>query len=299
KSTWWHWRWYHWLTLLLIGGTSALLFLPAVRRARESERREQCGRNLNVLANAALEYEIPETATTPQQFWSTKRLVFWAVSLLIILALIGMLLPATRRAREPARLAQCQNNLYQIQMAIENYREQYGQPPPLFTVDEQGRPLHSWRTLLLPFLEHQELFDKVDLTKPWDDPVHNELTRTRVSVFACPSLNLEPGYTNYLANPAGWSNPTANRSSSVQPQSSNAPSTASNTIRVFEVDLSRAVLWMSPNDGDYSELQQKASDAKLPHTRGVHVLTSSGNVEMIDLRPSIYPPTTNPPKNDP
>ena len=37
---------------------------------------------------------------------------------------------------------------------------------------EDGRPLHSWRVLLLPFIEQDELFKQFRLDEPWDS-AHN------------------------------------------------------------------------------------------------------------------------------
>ena len=45
----------------------------------------------------------------------------------------------------------CVNNLKQIALALHNYEEVYKVLPPAYTVDAQGRPLHSWRTLILPY----------------------------------------------------------------------------------------------------------------------------------------------------
>ena len=43
-------------------------------------------------------------------------------------------------------------------MAVANYHHKYGCFPPAFMADANGRPMHSWRVLLLPFLEERESY---------------------------------------------------------------------------------------------------------------------------------------------
>ena len=49
--------------------------------------------------------------------------------------------------------------------------------PPAYVADASGRPMHSWRVLILPFMEgddhqFQSLYDRYDFAEPWDGP-HN------------------------------------------------------------------------------------------------------------------------------
>ena len=74
----------------------------------------------------------------------------------IIALVIALLLPLARNGAGPAaRRAQCTNNLKQIALALHNYEQAYKALPPAYTVDAEGRPLHSWRTLILPYLEEE------------------------------------------------------------------------------------------------------------------------------------------------
>jgi hypothetical protein len=66
---------------------------------------------------------------------------------------IGSMVPATFAAREAARKSHSMNNMKQIGLAILNYEEANGKLPPAYTVDKNGKPLLSWRVLILPYLE--------------------------------------------------------------------------------------------------------------------------------------------------
>src|SRR5438552_2302923 len=80
---------------------------------------------------------------------------FTLIELLVVLAIIALLLalllPATRSAGPAARRAQCVNNLKQIALALYEYEQVHKSLPPAYTVDPKGRPLHSWRSLILPY----------------------------------------------------------------------------------------------------------------------------------------------------
>ena len=68
------------------------------------------------------------------------------------------------RAREPARRANCSGHLSQLALALHNYVSVHGVLPPAHIDDENGRPMHSWRVLILPFIEEQALYvsDRTD-----------------------------------------------------------------------------------------------------------------------------------------
>ena len=79
------------------------------------------------------------------------------------------------------------SNLHQISIALQLYAAAHGGLPPAYTTDADGKPLHSWRTLILPYLEHQQLYESIDLAKPWDDPANAEACKAALSVYQCPS----------------------------------------------------------------------------------------------------------------
>ena len=71
--------------------------------------------------------------------------------------------------------------------------------PPAYTVDAKGRPLHSWRTLILPYLEQEPLYQTIDLSKPWNDPANAKALETSLPVFRCPEAVGPQNTTTYLA----------------------------------------------------------------------------------------------------
>jgi hypothetical protein len=55
---------------------------------------------------------------------------------------------------------------------MHGYEDQHGRLPPAVVYGADGKPLLSWRVLLLPYIEQQALYQQFRLDEPWDSP-HN------------------------------------------------------------------------------------------------------------------------------
>lgn len=186
-----------------------------------------------------------------------------AIPVLLVCAgiALGLLLPAVQAGRESARRMQCSNNLKQIALALLNYETQFHSLPPAYTTDESGRRLHSWRTLVLPYLEQRALYDSIDLSKPWDDPVNQTAAATVVPVYACPTAGPVSVATVYqvIVDPSSaFPGATPTKLASIRDG-------FSNTVAVTETSVTNAVPWMSPQDSD---MQEFISPGKTHHVGG-------------------------------
>ena len=90
-------------------------------------------------------------------------------------------------ARVPNRLAHCANNMKQIALAFHMYYDKHGHLPPAYSVDENGKPLHSWRVLILPFMEQKVLYAQIRLDEPWDSEYNRQFHTFYIHEFFCPS----------------------------------------------------------------------------------------------------------------
>ena len=203
------------------------------------------------------------------------------ISVIAILAvLVALGLPETRRAREPARRSQCKNNLKQIMLGLLNYEDQHHAFPPAYTVDENGKPLHSWRTLILPYMDQAALYKNLDLTKPWDDPVNVTASKTIVREYQCPSGQYPDGHTTYLTvvTPNSCLRPA-------QPRlSSEITDSHAETLVVIEVDVEHAVPWMAPTDADEAMLLALGGKTTGPtHAGGRHAGFVDGSVRTLEV----------------
>jgi hypothetical protein len=88
------------------------------------------------------------------------------------------------------------NNLQQIDLALHSYHDTYGRLPPAVVRGPDGRPLYSWRVLLLPFLEQENLYAEFRLDEPWDGP-HNRTLQMPWCYRPLSGGSDGPGLTHY------------------------------------------------------------------------------------------------------
>ena len=60
-------------------------------------------------------------------------------------------------------------------MAVANYHETFGSFPPAFVNGPDGTPWHSWRVLILPYLQQQKLYESYNFAEPWNGPNNRTL----------------------------------------------------------------------------------------------------------------------------
>jgi type II secretory pathway pseudopilin PulG len=144
------------------------------------------------------------------------------VELLVVIAIIGiliaLLLPAVQAAREAARRMQCSNNLKQLGIAAHNYHDTHKSFPPgcivpgKVNIPESTPRQISWSAFLLPFMEANAVYEKINFNAPaWhavpksqcvsddDDPTlatygtlfdaNKEASSLAPSSFHCPSAS--------------------------------------------------------------------------------------------------------------
>ena len=121
------------------------------------------------------------------------------VGLVLLLLAVVLLWPRQNIAREAPRRAACINNMKELGLALRAYRHEHGRFPPPYTVDENGNRLHSWRTLILPYIEQRALFAEIQLDEPWNSEHNRKFASTAVRAYHCPSHGNDlPSRTDYV-----------------------------------------------------------------------------------------------------
>jgi prepilin-type processing-associated H-X9-DG protein len=159
---------------------------------------------------------IPDSATTLLMFWMFFPLLVLIISYSVLDAAIWkkgertpfkiplvalicvyffLVLPAyfllvvLPAAHIAATRRQCSNHIKQIVLAFHHYKNEHGHFPPAYTVDEKDKPLHSWRVLILPYLEQNDLYEKIRLDESWDSEHNRQFHSAIPSSFQCPNYS--------------------------------------------------------------------------------------------------------------
>ena len=195
--------------------------------------------------------------------------------LMFLPVLLGLLLPAVQKVREAANRAQSANNLKQIGLAMHNYLSTHGTFPPAAVYSRDGKPLYSWRVLLLPYLQHNDLYKQFRLDEPWDGPNNKRLLSQMPTVYrdpaGVPGDNSSTAYQVIVGKDAAFEGTQGMRLTDFT-------NGTSNTILAAEAAV--AVPWTKPDDLSY------APDGPLPRfsdhlSGGFNALFADGSVRTI------------------
>lgn len=106
--------------------------------------------------------------------WYLRALVAFGSALVLLWGgKAAMTVSGAFAFRTAARKAVAQDNLRQLGWAMHNYENVRGNFPPAATSTKDGKPLLSWRVLILPYMDHDDLYRKFKLDEPWDS-AHNK-----------------------------------------------------------------------------------------------------------------------------
>ncbi len=226
----------------------------------------------------------PETAVSGEATKGCSCGFILAVVAIIGVA-IALLWPPLGTPRASRRMI-CSNNLKQIALALHNYHDEYESFPPAYVADETGKPMHSWRVLILPFIEQQHLYDQYNFDEPWDGPSNRQLIEQAPTIYTCPSFpddknksrNVEEPLTQYFT----VSGPHTAFPGTTAVAFRDILDGTSNALMVVECHT-RHIAWTAPIDISPDELVQSliVNDPLSSHPGGFQVALADGSVRFI------------------
>ena len=170
---------------------------------------------------------------------------------------LGLLLPAVQKTREAAARQQSVNNLKQVALAMHRYHDAFDTFPPAAVVGKKGKPLLSWRVMLLPYLEQNALYKQFKLDEPWDSEHNLPLSRVVIKTYTDPRSTAAQGLTHYkvfVGQDAGFPLLKGRKLTEIADGTSN-------TLMV--VAAGDAVPWSKPDDFEF-DMSKPAPDLSKP-----------------------------------
>ena len=162
-------------------------------------------------------------------------------------------------------------NLLRIAAALRTYHDEHGRFPPHAHLGESGKPLLSWRVLILPQLGEEELFKQFILDESWDGPHNAKLLSQMPAVFAPTGIEPEAPFVTYYKVFTGPDTPFAEEGVSLD-QIADGP-----TSTYLVVESGSPSPWTKPEDLVY------AVDLPLPRlgylAGGFLAVTAAGTLQ--------------------
>jgi prepilin-type processing-associated H-X9-DG protein len=161
------------------------------------------------------------------------------------------------------------------------YEADHGTLPPAFVANKDGKRMHSWRVLILPYLEQQSLYDQYKMDEPWDGPNNSLLASQMPKIYACPSG--EPSNETQYAVMAGpglvFDGANKTRIADI--------ATGDGTDKtLLVVECHEALInWLEPRD-----LDAATTGPTSHHPKGVNVSFADGHVRFLknDISPEVF-----------
>ncbi|MBC8872329.1 MAG: DUF1559 domain-containing protein [Planctomycetes bacterium] len=252
-----------------------------------------CGRMVTVPypSTADVQPALPsETATPPVDASGRPKSSVMILITVIIAAILGvgivvglliaLVFPAVSVARSEANKTQSSKNMEVIAAAMLSYEADHGSFPPAYIADEDGKPMHSWRVLLLPYLGpgYDHVYEQYNFKEPWDGPNNMNLRYSMPPEYACPadpdaSSNYETSYMVIVGDQTMFPGAASVTRSELTDG-------AAYTIMLAQSPAS-GVCWMEPKDLDADGMRfeingREGVEIASRHPGGAHVVTADG-----------------------
>ncbi len=203
-----------------------------------------------------------------------KTTISACVSVLAAVLICGGLLSVfSWLNRDASNRISCIGTLKVHGLAMHNYHDQHGCFPPAYFADQDGRPMHSWRVLLLPQFLADQLYEEYDFDGPWNTPDNLALADNVPSgmvafnsTYRCVAdSEADEMHATYLmpVGPGAFSDGPHSRTIK------DITDGTSNTVATVERSQS-GIHWMEPRDLNVEKMQYTINDPEGYGIRSQH-----------------------------
>src|SRR5260370_17458575 len=146
-----------------------------------------------------------------------------------------------------------------MSLAVLGYHDPYQfLPPAAVCSKENGKTLLSWRVLILPFIEEDNLYRQFKLDEPWDSPNNIKLLPRMPKIYAPIGKKTKEPYTTFyqaFVGPGAAMESRLDKNSFLGAKGTSLPRDfldgTSNTIGIVEAP--EPVPWSKPADLPYDD----------------------------------------------
>jgi prepilin-type processing-associated H-X9-DG protein len=195
----------------------------------------------------------------------------WIVVFLLLQPTVTCVMPPT---------PPCLSNMRTLSIALQLHEARYRTLPPAVITDSSGKPMHSWRVAILPYIEENEIYSNYRFNEPWNSPHNAKVTAKRPDLFHCPSDKQagkqDTSYVAVITPKSAWG---INQGKSLD----GIRDGRDGTILLVEMKNS-GIHWAEPRDLDLANLPPTIDKTKLfeslsAHPRGLIVAFADGHIE--------------------
>ena len=204
-------------------------------------------------------------------------------------ALAVLLLMPTTTGGHASPHNSCGAYLKNIILALHNYHDDQGSFPPAYFADDDGEPMHSWRVLILPYIEEADLYAQYRFDEPWDGPNNQKLHDQIVHVYCCPSQsrggNTTTNYVAVVGPDTAWPGSESIRYDDLK----DGPSETILLVEVADSDIH----WMEPRDLRTDQMSfainsKPGKSISSNHPRGAHIGFCNAAVHALSEKTTLY-----------
>ncbi len=187
---------------------------------------------------------------------------------------------AAPRMHLAANRATAMNNLKRLALClIKTADDNEGPMPSSIVYSKDGKPLYSWRVLMLPNLGEGDLYRKLKLDEPWDSKHNKPLLSKMPKAFALPGVKAPENMTFFQIFEGAGTLSAPNRMARYPVSFTDG---TSNTILI--VEAAEPVHWAAPGDIAYSARVSPLKQIGRHYAKSGLCVTADGAVHSLSAK---------------